>query len=168
MESKNFGIRKEVLKYDEAMNKQRNLIYRDRNKVLFEEDIDAVIGDMVDVLVDNIYTSNSEDEFIEEVRDVFGVEVEKVSGVSLLDSAKEMIREIDLDEISFKKSLVLSVVDKYWVEHLDLCDQVKKVVPLQAIGQKDPLKEYTIEVFAMFDEMSEKINRDVVCHIYRR
>ena len=168
LESKNFGIRKEVLKYDEAMNKQRNLIYRDRNKVLFEEDIDAVIGDMVDVLVDNIYTSNSEDEFIEEVRDVFGVEVEKVSGVSLLDSAKEMIREIDLDEISFKKSLVLSVVDKYWVEHLDLCEQVKKVVPLQAIGQKDPLKEYTIEVFAMFDEMSEKINRDVVCHIYRK
>ena len=134
LESKNFSIRKEVLKYDDVMNKQRQLLYTDRNKVLHEENLDEILHDM--------YLKINTEQNVEK------------------DNRTEFTT-------TYKKRIILSLVDKYWVEHLDLAEQLKKAVPLQAVGQKDPVKEYTRELFDMFDEMNDKIAIDTVNHIYR-
>jgi preprotein translocase subunit SecA len=146
IESRNFGIRKDVLKYDDVINQQRKTIYNDRKKVLFGEDMSEVIQAMIK------YVAVTKEKDYDEMMKIYK-EKEKSIGC-------EAMRD-------YERKVLLYVVDYHWVDHIDALDQVKKGIGLVAAGQKDPVKEYTVQAFEMFEEMNKSIKIETVEYLYR-
>ncbi len=184
VEGKNFSIRKNVLQYDDVMNTQREIIYKQRREVLDGENLkDNVVG-MMESTVENIVNAFAIDEDVtideaikQEISNTLGItneidltEGRKVKVNELIDElteavhnryeAKEqMIGSEDLREI--ERVIVLKIVDQQWMEHIDNMDELKNGIGLRAYGQKDPVVQYRIEGFDMFDAMIESIKEDV-------
>ncbi len=188
LESTNFEIRKQVLKYDDVMNNQRKSIYSDRQKVLFDDDCVDIVLSMIDKTIkyafDN-YISVEEkeseiyyvkDEYIDFIKNLFDIKELYINDKDIneiFDYTKEVVVNLYNEKLQnnenlkdYQKPLILSIIDKYWVEHLDLMEQLQKSVPLQAIGQKDPVKVYTVEAYEIFDEMNRNIMYDSLKHIF--
>ena len=195
VEGKNFGIRKYVLQYDNVMNKQRTIIYGERRKVLFGEDIRSDIMNMKDGLVAAIIGPSTMDSkfpeewnFAEMKRNLnklipnFDMRVD-YSADELRDMTQEsLIDDIcaQLDELYTKKEeeigaehmreiervILLRVVDSLWMDHIDAMDQLKSGIGLRAIGQQDPAAEYGKEGFDMFEQMIGAIQEDTVRYCY--
>ncbi len=188
VEGKNFGIRKYVLQYDDVMNKQREVVYKQRKDVLLGEDITALIDSMIYDVIDNqimSYTTsqNYTDEWdlkkIEEnILKIFAVNVD-ISKETNIEKIKEIIlekvqekrlekeKEFGENELKQLQRLVLlRVVDSNWMEHIDNMDQLKQGINLRAYGQTDPVQAYTKEGFNMFEDMNEVIKEDTVKYIF--
>ena len=193
VEERNFNIRKMVLEYDDVMNQQREVIYKERRKVLDQEDLRSTVMEFTHKIVDRAMTmycppeSYSEDwdlknmvRYCEEFFAPFGELKEEM----LADLGREEIGEYlhklaeDIyasreEEISpeimreLENLVMLKVVDNHWMEHLDAMDMLREGVGLRAYGQKDPLVEYKFEAFDMFEAMIETIEDDVVKYMYR-
>ena len=185
VEGKNFSIRKNVLNYDDVMNTQREIIYKQRREVLDGENIkDSVLG-MMDSTVEAIVSAFAEDENVNvdealllEIDTTLGLsketlglnEGDKVKVQELTDKLTEavhkkyeekeaMVGSDDLREI--ERVITLKVVDDQWMEHIDNMDELKNGIGLRAYGQKDPVVQYRIEGFDMFDAMVENIKIDI-------
>jgi preprotein translocase subunit SecA len=184
VEGKNFSIRKNVLQYDDVMNTQREIIYKQRREVLDGENLkDNVLG-MMESTAETIANAFAVDEDVviddaikQEISNDLGITTEidltegrKVKAETLTEElveaihnryeAKEqMIGEEDLREI--ERVIVLKIVDQQWMEHIDNMDELKNGIGLRAYGQKDPVVQYRIEGFDMFDAMIEAIKQDV-------
>lgn len=195
VEGKNFGIRKYVLQYDNVMNKQRTIIYGERRKVLFGEDIRSDIMNMKDGLVAAIIGPSTMDSkfpeewnFAEMKRNLnklipnFDMRVD-YSADELRDMTQESLVDdicAQLDELYTKKEeeigaehmreiervILLRVVDSLWMDHIDAMDQLKSGIGLRAIGQQDPAAEYGKEGFDMFEQMIGAIQEDTVRYCY--
>ncbi len=195
VEGKNFGIRKYVLQYDNVMNKQRTIIYGERRKVLFGEDIRGDIMSMKDSLVAAIIGPSTMDSkfpeewnFAEMRRNLnklipsYEMRVD-YSADELRDMTQESLVEdicAELDELYTKKEeevgveqmreiervILLRVVDSLWMDHIDAMDQLKSGIGLRAIGQQDPAAEYAKEGFDMFEQMIGAIQEDTVRYCY--
>ncbi len=191
VEGHNFGIRKHVLQYDDVMNRQREIIYNERRKVLDGENLRdhiwSMVGDVVDSIVDQ-HTAVSEyadDWNLAALADHLHslLFVEKVNFSYSEDMTKESLKQFILeraaheyDEIEAKltaerlreieRYVLLRVVDDKWIDHIDAMDQLKQGIGLRAIGQQDPVKAYQIEGFEMFGEMIEAIKQDTVRLIF--
>ena len=193
VEERNFNIRKMVLEYDDVMNQQREVSYKERRKVLDQEDLRSTVMEFTHKIVDRAMTmycppeSYSEDwdlknmvRYCEEFFAPFGELKEEM----LADLGREEIGEYlhklaeDIyasreEEISpeimreLENLVMLKVVDNHWMEHLDAMDMLREGVGLRAYGQKDPLVEYKFEAFDMFEAMIEAIEDDVVKYMYR-
>ncbi len=188
VEGRNFGIRKHVLQYDDVMNKQREIIYGERNRVLHGESIKDEIYSMIESIIDaaiELYTSESE--YAEEwdlnaledhLHQIFLPKgIFKVDNLEALDreSLKEKLMEIadklykiKEEEITtermreIERVLLLRNVDEKWIDHIDAMDQLKQGIGLRAVGQEDPVRAYQIEGFDMFNEMTYNIQVDTV------
>ncbi|MCR8745435.1 preprotein translocase subunit SecA [Romboutsia lituseburensis] len=192
LESKNFGIRKEVLKYDDVINKQRNLIYKDRKKVLLGEDIRSVIKGIEKSVIKEAfekyvkvketeegieYITDDYKKYIKEVFRLNELEIDNVDIDTLKDITYDIVQS-KYQEIEDRKGnsymrdyerlVLLKVVDSYWVDHIDTLDQLQKTITLQAIGQKDPVKEYTVEAFDMFENINRNINVEILMYLYEQ
>ncbi len=188
IEGKNFGIRKYVLQYDDVMNKQREVIYDQRMKVLKGEDISEEIKSMTEDIAFNIvdsYTTNEEftdnwdyEKIRQHIFDIFGVDV----NIDRIDSV-EKIKDIVLEKINeyykakeerftseelrrLERLVLLRVVDSNWMEQIDNMDQLKQGINLRAYGQVDPVQAYTKEGFDMFEEMNERIREDTIKYLF--
>ena len=185
VEGKNFSIRKNVLNYDDVMNTQREIIYKQRREVLDGENIKENVINMMDSTVEGIVSAFSDEEFvlidealIAEVENTLGLsaealelkEGEKANPQELTEKIKEAVHakyeekekmagSEDLREI--ERIITLKVVDDQWMEHIDNMDELKNGIGLRAYGQKDPVDQYRIEGFDMFDEMVENIKIDI-------
>ena len=185
VESKNFSIRKNVLNYDDVMNTQREIIYKQRREVLDGENIKESVVNMMDSTVEAIVSAYAEDENINidealllEINTTLGLdkhtlglhEGDKLKIQALSDKLTEavhkryqqkedMIGSDDLREI--ERVITLKVVDDQWMEHIDNMDELKNGIGLRAYGQKDPVVQYRIEGFEMFDAMVENIKIDI-------
>lgn len=195
VEGKNFDIRKHVLQYDDVMNKQREVIYAQRKKVLDGENLKDNFIKMLEGIVDNIiklYCSESphpdywdwdgisscaESLFLSQgALDEFKSNLEEVSKESLkeklyssaveLYEAKEMEIGTELMR-ELERVVLLRVVDEKWMDHIDAMDQLRYGVGLRAYGQRDPVIEYKFEGFEMFEEMTKNIQEDAVRIIMR-
>lgn len=193
VEARNFDIRKHVLEYDDVMNQQREVIYGQRHKILTGDNLRENIFFMIDKLVDqamNIYCNEQvypedwdykglidycEDFFAPEGKLVQS-ELEKLSRIelkeALIDTATQAYeaREALFGEENMReleKVVMLKVVDSKWMDHLDAMEMLRQGIGLRAYGQRDPLVEYKIEAFDMFQAMSEHIQEDIVKYIYR-
>lgn len=190
VELRNFGIRKDVLQYDDVMNKQREIIYGQRDQVLNGEDLHETILKMVE---DTIATSikqylpegpaehwnfqslkdyyagwlirdDSKYDFsLEDLEDMEPEEIQKM----LVDDALEIYKENEelLPEETIREMervYLLKNVDTHWMDHIDNMDQLKSGIRLRSYGQHDPVVEYRVEGFDMFDEMIESIREDTV------
>jgi len=185
VEGKNFSIRKNVLNYDDVMNTQREIIYKQRREVLDGENIKDNVISMMDATVEAIISAYAEEENVNidealllEINTTLGLskeslglnEGDKVKVNELTDKVTEavhkkyeekeaMVGSEDLREI--ERVITLKVVDDQWMEHIDNMDELKNGIGLRAYGQKDPVVQYRIEGFDMFDEMVNNIKIDI-------
>ena len=183
VEDRNFSIRKNVLNYDDVMNTQREIIYKQRREVLDGENLKQQIQKMMDSVAEeltNTYLSEeivNKEAFMQDVKATFGIEKlhslkeEKVNSIDVLNEIKETIHEIyEQKEAEFgsenlrelERVIMLKIVDQKWMDHIDAMDELKNGIGLRAYGQKDPVVQYRIEGFDMFDEMITNIKIDVV------
>jgi preprotein translocase subunit SecA len=193
VETRNFGIRKNVLEYDDVINKQRVVIYGERKKVLYGEDlketIAAMITDVIDQVVDSFagefkYTDEWDLEglinYLEQnVLPDPGFERESILGMTK-EEVKELVgektqalyenREEELGHETMReieKAIMLRIIDNKWMDHIDAMDQLRNGINLRAYAQRDPLVEYKFEAFEAFQAMVFSIKEDVVRYILR-
>ncbi|MDU5807067.1 MAG: preprotein translocase subunit SecA [Peptoniphilus harei] len=192
VEGNNFSIRKNVLKYDDVMNKQREVIYAERRRVLegenLRDDIIAMRNDIIDKTIDfynKIDDNNKNYLDFESIRN-FGVttfdfeedflkKLENPTVDSLkayfkeLADAKYLEKEEEFGEEKFReieRVALLQNVDQKWMDHIDAMDQLRKGIGLRAVGQTDPVRAYAEEGFDMFEAMNESIKEDTVKMLY--
>ena len=184
VESRNFTIRKNVLKYDDVMNAQREIIYKQRREVLDGKDIHENIINMIEFVSDNVphmYLEGENNEInVEslnnEILNLFGIEMldfiktnknnpETISAKlkeQALEIYKQKEEEITSEQMrELERVVMLKVVDEKWMNHIDSMDELKNGIGLRAYGQKDPVVQYRLEGFDMFDEMINNIKLDV-------
>ena len=194
VEGRNFSIRKHVISYDDVMNIQREIIYKQRREVLdgndMHENIIAMMNDSCEMVAttyaDEIISSElSKDALLNEVKATFGIEkidclenknvsVEDVISElqeKVLNKYEEKIIEIGEEIKELERFVILKVVDNKWMDHIDSMDSLKNGIGLRAYGQKDPVVQYRIEGGNMFDEMISSIKLDVtkiLLHIVKK
>ena len=183
-EGMNFAIRKSVLQYDDVMNKQREIIYTQRNKVLNGEDISGTIQKMIDETIDaycSIYLSDSihDNWDLKGLRDYFlgwittpddlhftTEELGNTSKEEVADSLKEKARQIYAEREAeygsdvmreMERVMLLRSVDTNWMDHIDAMDQLRQGIGLRAYGQHDPVVEYRNDSYDMFEGMTNAI-----------
>ena len=192
VEGNNFSIRKNVLKYDDVMNKQREVIYAERRRVLegenLKEDIVAMRNDVIDKTIDfyNKLDDNNKNYLDFESIRSFGINtfdfqedflkgLENPTAESLKAYIKELAdekykeKEEDFGDEKFReieRVALLQNVDQKWMDHIDAMDQLRKGIGLRAVGQTDPVRAYAEEGFDMFEEMNESIKEDTVRMLY--
>ncbi len=192
IEGNNFGIRKNLLEYDQVDNEQREIIYEERRRVLDGENMHEVIMKMVNDVVDRaVDTSCGEDDKetwqLDELNSILLPSVplapltqEAASSLSTKDDLKEYLhqaaaslygakeKEVN-DEDQFREMervILLRVIDSKWTDHIDDMDQLRQGIGLTAYGQRDPKVEYKMAAYDMFDEMTESIQQDTVRLLY--
>ncbi len=184
VESRNFEIRKNVLKYDEVMNRQREVIYEWRASILEGEQGDDLveqwIGDAISDTVEDVLSEGWDWEtLLKELGQFYESElseddsptIEQVANAAV-DEAMEHYRtrrELMGDEIAadLEQRVVLSVIDNKWRDHLSEMDYLRSGIGLRAMGQRDPLTEFQREGFGMFHDMVASAKRDAVRYVLR-
>ena len=184
VEGRNFSIRKNVLKYDDVMNAQREIIYKQRRQVLDGENIHDSIVNMIEAVADSIVGMFIEGEDQQLNVESLNTEIINIFGIDMLDYIKENKNDISKISEELKKKtmeiyaqkeeeigsdqmrelervVMLKVVDEKWMNHIDSMDELKNGIGLRAYGQKDPVVQYRLEGFDMFDEMISNIKVDV-------
>ena len=188
IESNNFGIRKNLLEYDQVMNEQREIIYEERRRVLDGESMRDVIFKMITDITENaVDISINDDNDMEkwdfnELNELLlpTVPIEPVDASRVLkpkkNSLKQQLKEeavklYESKEAEFPEAesireiervILLKVIDRKWMDHIDDMDQLRQGVGLAAYGQKDPLVEYRMNGFDMFEEMTQNIKEETV------
>ena len=190
VEGRNFGIRKNVLQYDDVMNKQREIIYAQRDKVLNGEDLKQYVLTMLEEGIKDVVStylaadSDPADWNLKGLKDHYlgwitgeddlDYTPEELAGLTPDDIAAQLIEKAK--NIYFEKEekygspimrelervVLLRVVDTKWMDHIDAMDELKKGIYLRSYAQKDPVVEYKIEGFDMFDALVESIKEDTV------
>ena len=189
VEGRNFGIRKNVLQYDDVMNRQREIIYGQRRRVLDGESMRDYVVQMIGESIDNAF-----DQFLGDpvhdnwnlsgLRDYF---LGWLTGETDYHYTRDELQDLDKEELKedlknrameiyerrekefgeelmreLERVILLRVVDEKWMDHIDAMDQLREGIGLRAYGQRDPVVEYRIEGFDMFDEMVASIREDTV------
>ena len=185
VESRNFSIRKHVLSYDDVMNTQREIIYKQRREVLDGEDVTESIKNMIKeacALIVDTYRGELSEKHPDTA--AFLIEVQNGLNIKELDSLKK--DKVDADEVlaemqekalaiyeakkeeigeepfkELQRIVLLKVVDSKWMDHIDAMDELKNGIGLRAYGQKDPVIQYQIEGSDMFEEMINSIKLEV-------
>ena len=188
IEGNNYGIRKNLLDYDQVNNEQREIIYKERRRVLdgesMRDTIFKMIADTIDNTVDLCIGENTEQSewdltelnemllSIMPVKAVTKERVEKISKNELKQQLKEeAVKLYEEKEAEFpeeeqirelERVVLLKVIDQKWMDHIDDMDQLREGIGLQAYGQRDPKVEYKMAAYDMFNEMLESIQQDTV------
>ncbi len=190
IENNNFGIRKNLLDYDQVMNEQREVIYKERRRVLDGENMRDVIFKMINESVEEVVNRHiSEDlepaewdmqAFNKDLLAMFPIEpiefsedeLKKAEKKDLIQRLKETVNKIyEEKETEFPEAemireaervILLKVIDRKWMDHIDDMDQMRQSIGLRAYGQRDPLVEYKFAGFDMFNDMTAAIRQDTV------
>ena len=183
VEGRNFSIRKAVLNYDDVMNTQREIIYKQRREVLDGEDLKANVLKMIKSLIEDIVTPYFAEEQVNKesllqelntnltITDLESLNKENIHLKEVIEEAVEKAyaiydereKTIGAEELrELERVVTLKIVDEKWMDHIDAMDELKDGIGLRAYGQKDPVVQYRIEGFDMFDQMVLDIKTDVV------
>ena len=183
VEGRNFTIRKNVLQYDDVMNTQREIIYKQRREVLNGENLkDSIYTMMNNVATQTVNAYVTEDginkeALMQDIKTTFGIDNIDALNDNRVDNSKiisEIInkahnkyddKEKDFGEKTLReleRVVMLKIVDERWMDHIDAMDELKDGIGLRAYGQKDPVVQYRIEGFDMFDQMVADIQLNVV------
>lgn len=191
VESMHYGARKNTLQYDDIMNDQRKIIYKDRRKVLdgtnMKEDIIKMIEHTIEGVVDSYFgidvSTENEKEFTMYVRNLLGIEYELDASKSPEEIKEELVeealkiyeakeQEVGAEQLrEIERIIILRTVDTKWIDHLDAMEQLKQGVRLRGYAQKDPVVEFRMESYDVFNEMTAGIAETVVrsiMHIQKR
>ncbi|MCI9099557.1 MAG: preprotein translocase subunit SecA, partial [Lachnospiraceae bacterium] len=192
IESNNFGIRKNLLDYDQVNNEQREIIYKERRKVLdgdsMRDSICRMITDVVDSTVDMCFSDDVDSEewdiqqFNQVLRPIIPVKPLEQAGVKgkkknqiKHELKEEAIKRYELKETEFpepeqirelERVVLLKVIDNKWMDHIDDMEQLRQGIGLQAYGQRDPVIEYKMSAYDMFNAMTSNIQEETVRLLY--
>jgi preprotein translocase subunit SecA len=191
VEAYNFDIRKHVVEYDDVLNRQRDVIYGDRDRVLFEENLKPLIMEWVEETLVQLTGEALGGDRREWDMDALRQQVERIFPMPENFSWDEVERLVDREEVVdhlmelaeaaydhkeqelgqeqmrlLERIWMLNVIDRLWIAHLTAIDDLREGIGLRAYGQRDPLIEYKVEAARMFDDLQSSVRTDVVNAIY--
>src|SRR5947209_456804 len=191
VEAYNFDIRKHVVEYDDVLNRQRDVIYGDRDRVLFEENLKPLIMEWVEETLVQLTSEALGGDRRDWDLDTLRQQVERIFPMPANFSWDEVDRVTDREEVVdhlmelaeaaydhkeeelghdqmrlLERIWMLNVMDRLWIQHLTAIDDLREGIGLRAYGQRDPLIEYKVEAARMFDDLQAQIRTDVVNAIY--
>ncbi len=194
IELNNYGIRENLLKYDEVNNEQRDVIYDERSKVLNGDNLRPLIINFIQDIIESYVDANVPEDTTAKDWDLSGLNDTLISIIPLpkLKLTEEQLNSMNKNEFKqllkeeaiklyeqkeadfanpeqmreIERVILLRVIDQKWMNHIDDMDLMRDGIGLQAYGQKDPLVEYKIQGFAMFEEMTAAIKEDTVRILY--
>ena len=185
VETRNFDIRKTLIKFDDVMNDQRQVIFSQRLKILRENDISKLLEDFFEEVLKDLEKSNSnyqksnDEKYLTEIKNITGnsindaqlkklaleernVFIKKMKGL-FEDKKKNRIRLLGEEQNNIlEKKIFLQIVDFSWRSHLQYLEQLRQVIGLRQYGQKDPLSEFKKEAFVLFEGLLSKIKNDLI------
>ena len=191
VEGNNFDIRKNLLQYDDVMNNQREIMYAKRNEILDSESIHdsilvAVENHVTDVIKSKLIDSEKlTKEDLQEIVEYFNtllredIKFDEISSMDadaiiyfvkekILNEYQEKIKELPIEVVEeFEKVITLSVVDKYWTEHINAMEHFREAIYLRGYGQQDPLRAYTVEGFDLFNKMLQNIDQEITLFLVK-
>lgn len=192
VEAHNFEIRKQLLEYDNVMNKQREVIYRQRRQVLESASLKEVILELAERIAENIIASYINENIslpdadiaglAEDFKLKFGIEanIEKIKGFNNRQEIKEELNKILAENYEHREGVIgaealrylermvsLQIIDGKWKDHLYAMDNLREGIGLRAYGQRDPLIEYKREAFEYFSRMIENIDEEIVETVFK-
>ena len=186
VEARNFDIRKTLIKFDDVMNDQRQVIFSQRLKILKENNINQILQDFFDEILKkldiarrNYKNSHDEKNYLAEIKGVSGnavndselLKLGELNEIEFNDKIKELysnkkkfrVEMIGVDQNnSLEKKIFLQIIDFSWRSHLQYLEQLRQVIGLRQYGQKDPLSEFKKEAFVLFEGLLEKIKIDLI------
>ena len=191
VEGNNFDIRKNLLQYDDVMNNQREIMYAKRNEILDSESIHdsilvAVENHVTDVVKSKLIDSEKlTKEDLQEIVEYFNtllredIKFDEIASMDsdaiiyfvkekILSEYEEKIKELPIEVVEeFEKVITLSVVDKYWTEHINAMEHFREAIYLRGYGQQDPLRAYTVEGFDLFNKMLQNIDQEITLFLVK-
>lgn len=192
VENRNFETRKYVLEYDDVMNQQRQVLYEQRRRILEGEDMKNQILRMVDELINHAMNTYADEKLypeewdlagllkycekyflvpgeitVEQIEDMSREEIQKLLVKTAHDTYESREKSIGSELMrELEKAVMLKVVDAKWMEHLDNMDMLKEGINLRSYGQRNPIVEYKVEAFDMFEEMEHIIMETIILYMY--
>ncbi|MDC3412240.1 preprotein translocase subunit SecA [Aquibacillus sp. 3ASR75-11] len=192
VEGNNFDSRKTILSYDDVLRQQREIIYKQRFEVIDSDNLREIIEQMIQSTVERIVHTHTQDELDENWELTSIVEYLHANLLEPSDLSIDELKGIDQDEIidlimekikirydkketeltseqmrEFEKVILLRTVDTKWMDHIDQMDQLRQGIHLRAYGQNDPLREYQMEGFSMFEQMVTAIEEEVSKYVMK-
>ncbi len=193
VEGNNFDIRKVVLQYDDVMNQQREIIYKQRHEVLYSENIRDIVMGMIDSVIERIVAAHCPPEEVPENWNLEAIveygnsnflnkglvtpdQLEGKEAEEIIEYLKDVVRKSYEEREAnlppefmreFEKVITLRAVDSKWMDHIDAMDQLRQGIHLRAYGGTDPLRDYQFEGFAMFEEMISAIQEEVAKYVMK-
>jgi preprotein translocase subunit SecA len=186
VESRNFDIRKTLIKFDDVMNDQRKVIFSQRLKILKDKNVETILNDFFNEVMQNLITvknnyqkSNDEKSYLASIKNTTGNVISDKNLISITSLEKEKffekIKDLYLSKRKERENLIgkienndlekrifLQIIDFSWRSHLQYLEQLRQVIGLRSYGQKDPLSEFKKEAFTLFEGLLEKIKNDVI------
>ncbi len=185
VETRNFDIRKTLIKFDDVMNDQRQVIFSQRLKILKEEDVESILKDFFDEILKDVgttfenYKKSDDEKYLIELKNVTGNAISDDNLTKLMSKDKEnFIKEMknlfsgkrkeririlgENENKNLEKKIFLQIIDFSWRSHLQYLEQLRQVIGLRQYGQKDPLSEFKKEAFVLFEGLLTKIKNDVI------
>ena len=185
VESRNFDIRKTLIKFDDVMNDQRQVIFSQRLKILKEENIDKILKDFFDEILNHLlkilddFKKTNDGKYLTEIKNITGNSLsdDQLSDLALKknDEFSKILKDLFLNKQKSRKDLLgeeqnknlekkifLQIIDFSWRSHIQYLEQLRQVIGLRQYGQKDPLSEFKKEAFVLFEGLLTKIKNDIV------
>ena len=185
VETRNFDIRKTLIKFDDVMNDQRQVIFSQRLRILKEKDINEILNDFFEEILKDLennftnYTKSNDEKYLIELKNITGNSLNDQELSNLLsgdrnnflkkmrdlfsNKKKSRIDILGLDQnSSLEKKIFLQIIDFSWRSHLQYLEQLRQVIGLRQYGQKDPLSEFKKEAFVLFEGLLDKIKKDLI------
>ena len=185
VETRNFDIRKTLIKFDDVMNDQRQVIFSQRLKILKENDISKLLKDFFDEVLKDLeklssnYQKSNDEKYLTEIKNITGNSLNDAQLMKLTSEEREVfikkMKELFEDKKEnrikilgeeqnkiLEKKIFLQIVDFSWRSHLQYLEQLRQVIGLRQYGQKDPLSEFKKEAFVLFEGLLSKIKNDLI------
>lgn len=182
VEDRNFEIRKHLLDYDDVLNEQRNVIYEQRDSILADKDLAQRVLNNADAMVENLFYNyehahGKKDEvrkqLVDDISNYFGISLgEKISQEAVIAALQNDITEketlVGKENLNmFIRFQYVQIIDKKWLDQLEALEALREAVGLRSYGSKNPLTEYKLDGFNMFDEMLDSIRNLVMSRVFK-
>ena len=176
IEGQNYDIRKSVLRYDDVIRKQREVIYKERTNVITSEDLEPYVKKTLENYITSLYNSNADDTYALFDGHIFPKDtLNKDTNYQLSDILDLAFNEIENKKAQvpleifkeFLKVITLRVIDTHWTRHIDQMDELRQNVRLQSYAQSNPLQVYQEEGFRLYNDMTSSISKDITTYVIR-